>query len=312
MSDLSRYQQIHEWVKNCFDSSEIILSPLKGDASFRRYYRLALDNSRFIVMDAPPKKESINQFIKTTQYLSSLGLNVPKVFHQNASIGSLILSDFGDSDLSTSIQTLNIEKLYQKAIDSLAILSRAHDIRTFPSFNQSHIKSELSLFDEWFLKKHQHIDDVSHREVYDFLITEILKQPTVAIHRDFHSRNLMLCESGEIGIIDHQDMMQGPLSYDLVSLLRDCYQSFDEPFINHMIDYYLSQIDYPGDDFRYYFDLTGIQRHLKAIGIFCRLNYRDKHSSYLHYIPNTLNQVYEVSKRYLKLKPLSDLIRRLR
>lgn len=310
-NDITRQHQLNTWLRDCFKNTSFSLLPLKSDASFRQYWRINTPDASYVLMDAPPDKESIEPFIKTTQKLASVGVNVPHLFYKNHDIGALVLSDFGDILYANALQKTNARTLYKKAIDTLVAIQSINQLDDLPHFDEAHIKMELSLFDEWFLKRHLGIKETAHQAAYDYLIDTIVNQPQVAIHRDYHSRNLMLTGNSVPGILDHQDMMVGPLSYDMVSLLKDCYISWGPDLVNELIEYYLSKTGYGFDEFNTWFHITGVQRHLKAIGIFARLNYLYDKPDYLKYIPLPLKYVQDVTDKNNELSDIYKLVKKL-
>jgi hypothetical protein len=305
-----RTDDLKTWLRECFNDTAFSLTPLKSDASFRLYWRIARGNTSYVLMDAPPDREPLEPFIKTTTMLTALGVNVPHIFFQNKVLGALVLTDFGDIDYSQALSTDNAKVLYQQAIDALITIQSMHELNTLPVFDEAHTRMELEIFDEWFLQKHLNIKSHDHKKDYDYLIEIIAHQPSVAIHRDYHSRNLMLTAQSTTGIIDHQDMMQGPISYDLVSLLKDCYIEWEPHLISTLIDYYLDKSGNHSPKFKEWFDVTGVQRHLKAIGIFARLNYLYDNPNYLKYIALPLKYIQDVADKNSKLNNLSNLIKK--
>ncbi len=306
-----RKDLINRWLRDVLKQADFTLTELSGDASFRRYFRLKHANSLRIVMDAPPEKEPLGPFISCRNRLNRQGVDVPNIYSQNLDLGVLVLSDFGHNDYQSSMRAENARNLYKNAIDSIIKIQSDQDITALPIFDASHIHGELELFDNWFLSQHHGINNSPLKQTYDYLIDEVCSQPYAAIHRDYHSRNLMVLKDNQPGILDFQDMMQGPVSYDLVSLLKDCYVDLDPFFANSMKDYFLEHSPLKCDNFTHYFTLTGIQRHLKALGIFARLAYRDKNPNYLQYLPRTLTYIKDVADNHPKLQPLSELIKTL-
>lgn len=309
--DKHRQQTLTTWLSNCFEEIPYTLSPLNNDASFRQYWRIKTPNESFVLMDAPPEKEPIDSFIKTTEKLTAVGVNVPHLFYENQDIGALVLSDFGDQLYLNALNINNARKLYKQAIDALLKIQSIEELDDLPAFDAPHIRMELGIFDEWFLQKHLGINDTTHKANYDYLIDTIQVQPQIAIHRDYHSRNLMLTSEGRPGVLDHQDMMKGPLSYDLVSLLRDCYISWGPDLVNELIVYYLSKSGYDLDTFNTWFDITGVQRHLKAIGIFARLKHLYDKPGYIKHIQLPLKYIQNVADKYNELSDISKLVNKL-
>lgn len=309
--DNNRQQVLNQWLSTCFNHNTFTLSPLKNDASFRQYWRIKTQDASYVLMDAPPDKEPIDPFIKTTHKLANVGVNVPHLFFQNQTVGALVLSDFGDILYADALKKDNARDLYKKAIDVLITIQSITELSDLPPFDEDHIRMELGIFDEWFLQKHLGIKDSAHQASYDYLVEIIRLQPQVAIHRDYHSRNLMLTPTTGPGILDHQDMMLGPLSYDMVSLLKDCYISWGPVLVNELIEYYISKTGHSLDSFKTWFHITGVQRHLKAIGIFARLNHLYDKPGYLKHIQLPLKYIQDVADKHNELNDISRLVEKL-
>lgn len=306
-----RHTLLTTWLNECFKGEPYAITPLAGDASFRRYWRVVTHDTSYVLMDAPPSREPLDSFLKTTDTLARSDINVPNIFFKNIPLGTLLLSDFGDLDYSQVLTTNNADRLYQDAIDSLIRIQRIVDTHHLPVFDKTQIQKELALFDEWYLQKHLNINTDRHVGCYDYLVNAIIEQPKVPIHRDYHSRNLMLTKTGQLGIIDHQDMMLGPVSYDLVSLLRDCYIEWDDTLVNRSIDYFLKQSGVDYTQFKHWFTVTGVQRHLKAIGIFARLHHLYHKPNYLQYIPRALKYIQFAADKNSGLDEIANLTRQI-
>jgi aminoglycoside/choline kinase family phosphotransferase len=268
-------------------------------------------------MDAPPEKEDCAPFVQIAKKLSEIGLNAPIIHRQSLKEGFLVLSDFGDCLLEQAIQCEPLPPLYQQAIDELISLQCKLDKTLFNPFDATHIRQELSLFDTWYLKKHlglKNHPDLS--KLYEFLIDEALSMPSVAMHRDYHCRNLMRLSTGGIGILDFQDMMQGPILYDLASLLKDCYLDLGKDRRASLVNYFLDNNPLLSSEFKNdcqrSFDLIACQRHLKASGIFCRLNYRDNKANYLSELPLVLKYLRATADKYSELRLLKDLLNEIK
>jgi aminoglycoside/choline kinase family phosphotransferase len=307
---------------------EISMQHLSGDASFRTYYRvdvLAVSPPvSFIVADSPPTTEDNESFVKIGKTLREGGLNTPEVFSVDLQRGFILQQDFGDK---LYLQALNanydapdeIDRLYRLAIDSLVKLQKNVDRSQFPAFDQQRLYDEMSLFRDWFCEKFLalELDEQDLRiinEGFQFLGQQAAQQDQVAVHRDYHSRNLMIPESDKDtgqtipGVIDFQDAVSGAYTYDLVSLLRDCYISWPPSYVELMALYYKEQAEQAGvitprgtDSFIRDFDLMGLQRNLKVIGIFSRLYLRDNKSSYLADIPQVIRYFLDVACQYQEL-----------
>jgi len=309
-----RQNEIDTWLTQVLKTSSFDLVSASSDASFRRYFRVSLDEKTWILMDAPPEKENTAPFIKMATFLFSQGINAPQIYAKDSQLGFLLLTDFGAIPYLEKLNNSSVIPLYSSAIDAL-IQMQLSDISQLeiPQYNAYLLQQELSLFPVWFLQKHLNIavpDWLTN--IDDLLIQSALEQPTSFVHRDYHSRNLMYIENEEMGIIDFQDAVVGPLSYDLVSLLRDCYIEWPDEVITQCIEYYFTQAtqhgllnNIPIEQFTKWFDFMGLQRHIKILGIFCRLNYRDNKSNYINDLPLTLKYVKKISAKYPELAKLS-------
>ena len=302
-------------------------SPLAGDASFRRYFRIECDDKRnFVLMDAPPDKEDPMSFSEITARLLGCGVRAPRIHHADLARGFLLIDDFGDElylkQLSSDcVSPDNVEALYRAAIDTLIKIQQA-DSQGLPAFDRDTMMEEMHLFTDWLLDKHLDMrPDVQTQEVYEnafhTLVENALAQPQTFVHRDYHSRNLMvLKDGGSPGVLDYQDAVVGPISYDLVSLLKDCYIKWPQENITHWRDYFLEchrggGDDFDDDDFERWFDLMGMQRHFKASGIFARLYHRDDKRDYLADIPRTLGYIAECASRYREFIELGNALEKV-
>ncbi len=322
--DQYREQQIIQWLENDLGYKSYTLAPASADASFRRYFRLQdkINADSKIIMDAPPDKEDSHPFIKIAQSFHALGLNVPEVYAQNFELGFFLLSDLGCIDYLQSLNGKNATQLYQDAIEALITLQCKNTL-SLPPYDAPLLHQEMNLFVDWYLAKHRQIVlDTSEQQMIDSVFTVLaesaLSQPQVCVHRDYHCRNLMRTDKNNPGVLDFQDAVIGPVSYDLVSLLRDCYVDWPADKVSAWSRYYferavdkgvLKEVGFPR--FERWFDLMGLQRHLKAIGIFARLNYRDGKAGYLKDIPRTLAYVAAVSEKYSEFKAFNLFVRRL-
>lgn len=317
-SDL-RLAQLDEWIKETLGVSKYSLKPVSGDASFRRYFRFKSDKEQYIAVDAPPEKESNESFVNITHLLESEGLPVPHIFFSSLDFGFFLLDDFGDTLLLEALDKDSANTLYKKALDALIIIQQT-PATSLPSYDNSLLMTEMELFREWYLQKHLSIVLTSSEQqlldqTFKVLAENALNQPQVFVHRDYHSRNLMKIDDNYPGIIDYQDAVRGPITYDLVSLLRDCYIKWPQQQIKSWALTYRDQIvdkkiieSIDDQTFLKWFDLMGIQRHLKAIGIFSRLNKRDNKPNYLHDIPRTLEYVTTVAPKYSETQLLANFI----
>ena len=318
-----RLQSILQWLPGVLDCEEFEVAPASADASFRRYFRVAYEDKTAIIMDAPPDKENPIPFIKIANLLGQAGVHTPRIMAQDLAQGFLLLSDLGDESYFQVLNFDNAEAMYADATQALLkIQAIPTDSAELPPYGAGLLRNELNLFRDWFLGKHLGINlSVSQENRLDacfqLLVESALQQPKVVVHRDYHSRNLMACEDRP-GVIDFQDAVIGPLTYDLVSLLRDCYICWPQEKVEQWALNYLGQWQRQSDVrgispqmFMTWFDLMGVQRHLKAIGIFSRLNYRDHKSHYLNDIPLTFNYVLESCQRHSGLSDFYQLLNEL-
>lgn len=317
-----RKQQLIEWLERELKLKPESLLPASADASFRRYFRVTTGSGTYIAMDAPPQQEDVRPFVRIALKFREIGLNVPEIFRQDINNGFLLLGDLGDQTYLTVLNKDSVESLYGDALSALMVLQAGthQDPGFLPVYSQQLLQEEMALFADWLLAKHLGIAPTESQKtalegVYDALVANALEQPSVWVHRDFHSRNLMRTGIHNPGILDFQDAVLGPVTYDLVSLLKDCYIDWPrEQVISWVKDYHQLllesglQVTEDGSKFLRWFDLMGVQRHLKAAGIFARLYRRDGKPGYLADIPRTLGYITQLQSEYPELSPLIDLI----
>ena len=312
-----RLKEINQWLQDDLKISNYTIEPASADASFRRYFRVSSDGETSIIMDAPPDKEDCAPFIDITNRLLKTGVRSPEVKAYSAENGFLMLSDLGNIMYLDQLTNNNSDDLYLAAIDSLITMQSQADTSNLPEYNEALLKQEMDLFPDWLIEKHLDlsIDQSWLNQTFSFLAQSTLDQPQVFVHRDYHSRNLTWQADQPPGILDFQDAVLGPISYDLISLLRDCYIQWPQDRVAIWVKYYCDNVRQKGllDDvtdaeFTRWFDLMGIQRHLKASGIFARLSHRDGKQGYLKDIPRTLNYIVEVSQKYPELKDLNNFL----
>lgn len=297
------------------------IRPASSDASFRRYFRIdAADGSTYIAMDAPPPHEDVRPFIHVAEVFGNTGVSVPKILAQDVERGFLLLTDLGTV---TYLQQLNHDtahKLYLDAIDALVLIQAQSKPEVLPEYDRALLHRELMLFPDWYIGKHlgvtlsdQQTDMLN--KVFDTLLANTLAQPQVYVHRDYHSRNLMVTEQGNPGILDFQDAVYGPITYDLVSLLRDAYIQWDEEMVLDWAIRYWERAKRAGlpvnpdiDAFYRDFEFMGLQRHLKVLGIFARLYHRDGKDAYLKDLPLVMEYTRKAAGRYKTLSPLIVLL----
>ena len=297
---------------------EYTLSTASADASFRKYYRLTQGDKSFLLMDSSLEKASLAPFLDVTKRLAHAGVNVPEIYEQDLEKGYLVIEDFGNTHLLSQLTQENFKTLYKKAIDEIAKMQRA-DAKGLPLYNKAFLHFEMDLMRAWYLEKKLGISlTQTEAEILESALNTIsdtvLTQPqNIFVHRDYHSRNIMLRRDGELGIIDYQDAMSGALTYDLVSLLKDCYIAFEREAILELALYFRDQVapEISDAEFIKWFDFTGMQRHIKVLGIFSRLHLRDGKEGYLKDIPLTLHYLLDTAQRYDETKELVILLQRL-
>jgi aminoglycoside/choline kinase family phosphotransferase len=318
-----RYELLLDWVQSLFPVvTPADVTPASSDASFRRYFRVRHEGTSHIVMDAPPDKEDCRPFIAVANALCELGLQAPRVLETDLEQGFLLLTDLGSRQYLVELHETSVGYLYSDALDALQRLQLGGDPGTdlLPLYDAALLHREMELFREWFLERHLGLalQDEEHRvlnETFACLCDSALEQPRVWVHRDYHSRNLMVTAQDNPGVLDFQDAVVGPVTYDLVSLLRDCYIAWPRERVESWALDHRDRLQALGmagvaDAARFlrWFDLMGVQRHLKAIGIFARLNSRDGKPGYLRDIPRTLGYVLAVAERYSELDDLRRLL----
>ncbi|KTC85499.1 MULTISPECIES: aminoglycoside phosphotransferase family protein [Legionella] len=317
-----RQNALNTWLEKILASSQFTLVPLAGDASFRRYFRLHYKGKTQVVMDAPPDKETIEPFLAIANLLSAAGINTPHIYAVNIAEGFAILDDFGDTLLLKALSDETADTLYKAAMNTLNTLQLGtlSTAKQLPAFDKNFILYELNVFKEWFLQAYLKIELSAEEEVlinqtFDWLSNEILQQPKVVIHRDYHSRNIMLLANSEpvqLGVIDFQDAMYGPFTYDLVSLLKDCYVQWPREQVMNWLTYFYqeSSIAKPNSlpAFVRAFDYCGLQRHLKVLGVFSRLYLRDGKPNYLQDLPLTLHYVIACLECYEEFAPFYQFV----
>jgi len=297
--------------------------PASADASFRRYFRLQSESQSFIVMDAPPQQEDCTPFVRIASYLEAMQLNAPRIIEVNIEQGFLLLSDLGSHLYLTSLteDPTSASALYGDAMQALVTMQQNGSAyqSLLPPYDDALLRFELSLFHDWLCQQHVGIefstdDEVRWQALCDVLVANALDQAQVFVHRDYHSRNLMRSDADNPGILDFQDAVEGPLTYDLVSLLKDCYVCWPAAQVREWALSFYAQLDaefrkqVDATIFLRQFDLMGVQRHLKAAGIFARLNHRDGKPGYMADIPRTLQYIVELGPHYAELDFIVELV----
>lgn len=312
-----RLKKLESWLQLRLGVASVTMAPASSDASFRRYFRVWHNGETLIAMDAPPEREDTARFVRLARAFAAAGLNVPQVFEEDDEQGFLLLSDLGTRSYLSALPVDSPDTLYGDAISALLRLQQnSGSAPPLPAYDQALLRRELGIFPEWYIERHLGIvlkdsERAMLESAFTTLIESALDQPVVWVHRDYHSRNLMVMERDNPGVLDFQDAVMGPVTYDLVSLLRDCYIAWPLGQVQTWAAAYWERARAVGIlsqasevQFMRWFDLMGIQRHLKAIGIFARLQHRDGKPGYLADIPRTLAYVKHVCARHGELMEL--------
>ena len=318
-----RLQQLLCWSEKNLGTTLISATPLQQDASFRRYCRIQTADTSYIIMDSPPDLEPCDCFLNINTWWEKNNIPVPHIYHANKQLGFLILTDFSDNLLLDAITSSNATQLYSQCLQHLTVIQQLQNPNEldFNYFDYDEFLKELLLFQRWYIETHLNIrlDDrtttILH-ETFDIIIENLIHQPYTVAHRDYHSRNLMVQNNHTIGIIDHQDALLAPITYDAASLLRDLYIDWPPQKVEQWLSYYHNLLlekrvltEENPNIFRNWFDWSGIQRHLKAIFIFSRKYYRDQDSSYLQYIPRGLRYIEAMLIKTPELKPFYTFLK---
>jgi aminoglycoside/choline kinase family phosphotransferase len=321
---IERLQLLENWIKAEFPGKSFELSPASADASFRRYFRITIDTQTMVAMDAPPQLENCTPFLHAAKVFATANVHVPIILAQNLTQGFLLLSDLGSTTYLQTLETNPVaaDELYKDAIDALIKIQLISQVHTFPEYDETLLRRELDLFPEWYIVRHLQVT-LNQKQVNDMTIVfsrilqNNLAQPQVFVHRDYHSRNLMMTTPNP-GIIDFQDAVHGPITYDLVSLFKDAYIHWEEAQILDWVIRYWEKARKAGlpvtadfSDFYRDFEWMGIQRHLKVLGIFARLYHRDHKDAYLRNMPLVMDYLRKACKRYRELHPLFGLLDQL-
>ena len=310
-----------QWARTALNQPDAVLEPASADASFRSYWRVRDGGTHWIVMDAPPAQEDIRPWLDVAARLSAAGLHVPQVRHADAEHGFVLMSDLGNALMLPALNANSVDALYGNALDALLVMQTCAEVTGLPHYDEPRLVSEMELMPTWFLQRHLGVTPECEdwdiiESAFRALLGNAAAQPQVFVHRDFHSRNLMIGTGNDPGIIDFQDAVRGPISYDLVSLLRDCYIAWPEERVYAWVEAYRQRAlaagltDVNGATFRRWFDLMGLQRHLKVLGIFCRLWYRDGKRAYLDDLPLVWRYARDVGRQYDATAPLITLLER--
>lgn len=311
----TRLQQALAWLQKLDIKLESELIAVAGDASFRRYFRVQIEGQSRILMDAPPPGEDVRPFIDIDHRLRTAGLHAPEIIQADIDNGFLLLEDFGDDLYRDLLDDSNSEVYFPGLFDVLATMALSTDAEHLPDFDTASFRRDMNLFPNWYLGKHRqslsrlHFDDAW--EVFcQVIIDSALEQPQCFVHRDFHSCNLLKTSNGEIGVIDFQDATNGPISYDLISLLWDRYIDWPRSQIENWVEEFRLTLglDIESRLWLRYCDLMGLQRNFKIVGIFARLNYRDRKSGYIEMIPRFYGYLLNTLRRYPEFKQILDVL----
>jgi len=306
--------KLKAWI-NTTPYKDYEINVASADASFRKYYRLTKNDESVIVMDTSLELESLSPFLDVTSRLLDANVKAPNILEKNQEDGYLILEDFGNTLLLSIINQENFQEFYSEAIDEIIKMQNANT-SALPLYNKKFLHFEMDLMSEWYLQKKLSLELTQKQKelIASSLVAiseVVLSQPQdVFVHRDFHSRNIMLTNKQEIGVIDYQDAMNGAITYDLVSLLKDCYIEFKRKEIEKLALTFRDKKGLQTEDkeFIKWFDFMGLQRHIKVLGIFSRLYLRDGKDGYLKDIPLTLKYTIETAKRYEETKALAQFL----
>ncbi len=323
----ARLVQLKAWLEGLNLVQVASSRPASVDASFRRYFRVDVlpeaqgqHGATLVAMDAPPERENTAAFVKVDELLANAGVTVPVIVAQDLEQGFLLLSDLGTTTYLQALNPDNASTLYAQALSALVKIQQRSEPGVLPEFDRAFMLRELNIFPEWYIGKHLNTtltpaQDAELQKVFEAIVSNCLAQPQVFMHRDYHSRNLMWMDENNPGILDFQDAVYGPITYDAASLLRDAYVSWDEELVLDWVIRYWQHARAAGlpvhkdfDTFYRDFEFMALQRHLKILGLFCRLNYRDGKPLYLGDLPTVMEYVRTTANRYRELKPLIKLL----
>jgi aminoglycoside/choline kinase family phosphotransferase len=315
----TRRDALERWLKHELQQA-FALTPASEDASFRRYWRATLEaGASYVAMDAPPQKEDCRAFVRVARMLRAAGVHAPQVIAQDLEQGFLLLSDLGRRTYLHELNAANANRLFADAIDALLRWQLATRPGELPPYDEALLRREMNLFPEWYVERHlkkslSKSQKEALEDIFRLLVQSALAQPLVYVHRDYMPRNLMVSEPNP-GVLDFQDAVLGPITYDMVSLLRDAFISWEEAQVLDWSVRYWERAKSAGlpvaadfGEFWRAFEWMGLQRHLKVLGIFARINYRDGKPHYLQDTPRFIDYALSVSKRYSELAPLARLL----
>ena len=316
---MERLLDLDWWLTQVFAGEHFLILPASADASFRRYFRVDLDGQTYIVMDAPPQHENCQPFIHVAQLFLDAGVNVPKIVAQNLEQGFLLLSDLGNDTYLSKLNEQTADALYRDANEALIKIQLASRPNELPAYDEALLLREMRLFSEWYVPRQLGVTLTNEQNqqleaIYQLILRNNLSQPKVYVHRDYHSRNLMVTDPNP-GVLDFQDAVYGPITYDLVSLYKDAYISWDEERLLDWVVRYWERAKKEGlpvtadfGEFYRDFEWMGVQRHIKVLGIFARLCHRDGKDGYLKDMPLVMSYLRKACERYNELSPLLKLL----
>jgi len=315
-----RRDAVQAWIEQQLKGAPFALTPASEDASFRRYWRASLDDGgSYVAMDAPPEKEDCAAFVRVARMLREAGVHAPDILAQDLAQGFLLLSDLGTRTYLHELNAANAAQLFADATDALLRWQLATRAGELPPYDEALLRREMNLFPEWYVQKHlkkelSMVQKQTLENTFAILVKSALAQPVVYVHRDYMPRNLMVCEPNP-GVLDFQDAVLGPITYDMVSLVRDAFISWGDAQVLDWTARYWEKAKRAGlpvaadfGEFWRAFEWMGLQRHLKVLGIFARINYRDGKPHYLQDTPRFIDYALSVSKRYRELAPLARLL----
>jgi N-acetylmuramate 1-kinase len=319
-----RLRRLERWLEGLPGQPVLRVTPASVDASFRRYFRVHRCDGTQIAMDAPPDREDVDSYLQTAHLLASAGVHVPEVLAVDRIQGFALISDLGCTQYLEALKKgADPGPLYADAIDALLRLQARGTAGAvdLPRYDHEMLRREMDLFPEWFIGRHLGLEPTAGDwqaidSAFDWLCKQALRQPVVLVHRDYHSRNLMICPGANPGILDFQDAVRGPISYDLVSLLKDCYIVWPRTQLQGWLDRYRAgavllglDVGREREQFLRWFDFMGLQRHIKVLGIFARLWYRDGKPGFLGDLPRVLDYTMSVTAAEPALAPFDDFLR---
>ena len=318
----ARLALLEDWLSSDLNIRAARIEPASSDASFRRYFRAFCADGTYVVMDAPPGREDVRPYLRVSKLLAPLGIHVPHVHAADVERGWVLLEDLGTTPYLARLgEPGAADSLYADALETLARLQLrgAQAAGELAPYDRAALRREMDLMPEWFLARHLRLAlpeeaRAALEATFEWLIEQALAQPQVFVHRDYHSRNLMVTATGNPGVIDFQDALRGPVGYDLVSLLKDCYIAWPRERVCAWVSRHRALLGggaLAGRDegeFLRWFDLMGVQRHLKVLGIFARLWHRDGKAGYLRDLPLTLRYLQQTCREYPPLAPLGALL----